>query len=135
MQQPITAPYANVGDMQKVFVEPALRLNEIAGRVQEQMLRNQVALMETVFGIGTRQLEAMAAATDPRDLVSRQAELASELGEKLVAAAREMMELQIRSRDEFGQVVKEGIQSVERKATERKPAAQASARGGDKQAA
>jgi len=110
MEEMISSMYGRTFDVNQTVVEPAMRVNELAFRTQGLIAEKQFAMMETCLGVGARQLRAAAEAKDPKDFVSRQAELAAELGEKLVVTAREMYDIQAQAGDELGQLIRDGFE-------------------------
>jgi hypothetical protein len=92
--------------------ESALRLNKIAVRAQGLLARQQVAAFENCLEAGTRQFKLVTEVRDPKDLVARQAEVAVELGEKLVAVAQEALDIQAQARDELTTWIEEGLEAA-----------------------
>ena len=109
-------------------VESALRLNEIAVRAQGLLARQQVAAIETCFEAGTRQFKLVTETRDPKELVSRQTEVAVDLGEKLVAVAQESLDIQVQARDELANWIEEGFETVKAEAATIVPKAKPAAR-------
>ena len=97
-------------------VESALRLNKIAVRAQGLLVRQQVAAFENCLEAGSLQVKMATETRDPRELVARQAEVAVELGEKLVAVAQEALDIQNQARDEIATWIEDGLKTVKAEA-------------------
>lgn len=113
MNEVFTNIYQNMSGASRNLVEPTLRFGQLAARMQEQLVRQQIAVFETCMGVGCKQLQAIGEVKDPQGFYSRQAELAAELGEKLIVATQQALELQVQARDEMGELVKEGFKAIE----------------------
>lgn len=104
--------FENVTEANKQAVDAVLNLNRIAMRTQSLMARQQLAALENCLDAGSKQWKLVTETRDPKELMSRQSEVAVELGEKLVAVAQESLEIQAQARDELAAWFEEGMKSV-----------------------
>ena len=112
MDKAVSNVFENVTDAHKQAFDAILGFNKIAVRTQGLLAGQHLVAMEKVFDAGSRNLQLVAEAKDPRELVKRQAEVAVELGENLVAVAREAMDIQAQARDEVATLVEEGFKAA-----------------------
>ncbi len=112
MDMPFNETVEKLTAANRTAVESALRLNKIAVRAQSLLARQQVAAFENCLEAGSRQMALVGETRDPRELVARQAEVAVELGEKLVAVAQEAMDIQSQARDELATWLEDGLKTV-----------------------
>ena len=123
MENTVEKVYEQVAEANKSALEHAVRFNGIVTRTHNQLAEQHLALMESCLDSGVKQLEALADANDPKGLMSRQAELATQMGERLVAIVQRVMDIQGEARDEMTALFKEGVKAAEAKATARPPVA------------
>lgn len=104
MEAIFSAMYDRFGDVNTKVVEPAVRVNEIAARAQALVAQKNMEVVETSLEAGMQQLRAFGESKNPTELVAAQAELATTVGEKWVAAAREVLDIQLKARDDLHRV-------------------------------
>jgi hypothetical protein len=112
MQQDWTATLSSVAEVNQKVVDTATALNKIAARTQGQIARRQFAAFEDCLDAGSRHLHVVTQVADPTQAMKRHAEVAVELGEKLVAATQATIELQVQARDEVVSLIEKGMQSA-----------------------
>jgi phasin family protein len=112
MDKTINNVFGNVTEAHKKAVDALMGFNKIAVRTQGLLASQQLAAMEKLFDAGSRNLQLVTEARDPKELMSRQTEVAVELGEKLVAVAQEALEIQAQARDEVASLVEDGFKAV-----------------------
>ncbi len=117
MQNTFDRVYEQVAEANKSALQRAVRLNDIVTRTQNQLAEQQLAFVESYLDTGASQLQALAEANDPKGFMSRQAELATQMGERLVAIVQRMVDIQGEARDEITALMKEGLKAAEAKAT------------------
>lgn len=124
MDKSVSNVFENVTEAHKKAVDALMGFNKIAVRTHSLLAGQQLAAMEKLFDAGSRNLQLVSEARDPRELMSRQTEMAVDLGEKLVAVAQEALEIQAQARDEVASLVEDGFKAVNVKMpTVAKPAA------------
>jgi len=116
MQQNWNAMLESVVAANQKAVLAATELNRIATRTQGLLVRRQLAVLETCLDAGTRHLSVATQTQDPKEAMKRHTEVAVELGEKLVAAAQETLEIQVQARDAIGRWMEDGINVVKTQA-------------------
>lgn len=104
METIFSAIYDRFSDVNTKVVEPAVRVNEITARAHALVAQKNMEVVETSLEAGMQQLRAFGESKNPTELVAAQAELASTVGEKWVAAAREVLEIQLKARDDLNRV-------------------------------
>ena len=104
METIFSAMYDRFSDVNTKVVEPAVRVNEITARAHALVAQKNMEVVETSLEAGMQQLRAFGESKNPTELVAAQAELASTVGEKWVAAAREVLEIQLKVRDDLNRV-------------------------------
>ena len=112
MDKAVNNVFENVTEAHQKAVDALMGFNKIAVRTQGLLAGQQLAAMEKVFDAGSRNLQLVTETHDPRELMSRQTEVAVELGEKLVAVAQEAMEIQAQARDEVAAMVEDGLKAA-----------------------
>lgn len=128
MDMPFNDTVVKLTAANRSVVASAMQFSKIAVRAQSLIARQQMAAMENCLEAGTRQMKLVSEARDPRELVARQAEVAVELGEKLVAVAQEAMDIQSQARDEIATWVEDGLKTVKAEATTAAPKARPATR-------
>jgi phasin family protein len=104
--------FDNVSDAHRKAVDAVMGFNKIAVRTQGLLASQQLAALEKVLDAGSRNLQLVTETRDPRELIARQTEVAVELGETLVAVAREAMDIQAQARDEVATLVEDGMKAA-----------------------
>ena len=132
MEKVMSNVFDNVTEANQQAVDAVLNFNRIAMRTQSLMARQQLAALEGCLDAGSKNWKLVTETRDPRELVSRQSELAMELGEKLVAVAQEALEIQAQARDELAAWMEEGMKAIKVPAV---PAAAKAAKAAKKAAA
>ena len=89
MDKAVSNVFENVTDAHKQAFDAILGFNKIAVRTQGLLAGQHLAALEKVLDAGSRNLQLVSETRDPRELMARQTEVAVELGETLVAVARE----------------------------------------------
>jgi len=112
MEKVMSNVFENVTEANKQAVDAVLSFNRIAMRAQSLMARQQLAALEGYLDAGSKNWKLVTETRDPKELVSRQSELAMELGEKLVAVAQESLEIQAQARDELAAWMEDGMKAV-----------------------
>lgn len=107
MQNILSSHYEQVNQMNQSAVDTALRLSEVSARAVERLARQQLAAVEACMQAGVKQWRAVGEAKGPQDLVSRQAEVAAELGEQLITMAQEDIDIQVQAREELSRTVED----------------------------
>ena len=105
-----------VAEANQKAVAAAAELNKIATRTQGLLVRKQIGALETCLDAGTKHLKVVAEAKDPQEAMQRHTEVAVELGEKLVAATQESLEIQVQARDELARWFEDGLKTVKAEA-------------------
>ena len=105
--------YKQASDLNKGVVEPTMRFNEIGAKYQQQLLAQQWAAVESCVNIGVRQLRAVTEAKDAKELAARQAELATEVGERFLNAAQNVFDIQVQAKEELSRLWADGLQVAE----------------------
>ena len=123
MDKAVSNVFENVTEAHKKAVDALMGFNKIAVRTQGLLAGQQLAAMEKVFDAGSRNLQLVSETRDPRELVARQTEVAVELGENLVAVAREALDIQAQARDEVAAMVEDGLKAANIPAVPMVPAA------------
>ncbi|NIR30506.1 MAG: phasin family protein [Gammaproteobacteria bacterium] len=117
MQNTFDRVYEQMAEANKSALQRAIQLNGIVTRTQNHLAEQQLALVESYLNTGAKQLEALAEANDPKDFMSRQAELATQVGERWVALVQRVVDIQGEARDEVTALMREGLKTLEPKAT------------------
>jgi phasin family protein len=112
MDKSVTNVFENVTDAHRKAVDAVMGFNKIAVRTQGLLAGQQLAALEKVLDAGSRNLQLVSESRDPRELIARQTEVAVELGETLVAVAREALDIQAQARDEVATMVEDGLKAA-----------------------
>ena len=112
MEQNWTTMLTGVAEANQKAVAAAVDFNRIATRAQSRLARRQFAVFEDCLDAGSAHLAAVTAGDEPQKVLSRHAEIAAELGEKLVAASQEALEIQVEARDELASWMQEGVHTL-----------------------
>ena len=112
MDKTVSNVFENVTEAHKKAVDALMSFNKIAVRTQGLLAGQQLAAMERFMDAGSRNLQLVTEARDPKELMARQTEVAVELGEKLVAVAQEAMDIQAQARDEVASLVEDGFKAA-----------------------
>jgi hypothetical protein len=103
-----------VHEMNKNVMESTLGWNEIGSRTQAVLARQQFEVVDVLLDAGTRQLQTVVeSAGNPLDLMTREIELFSEMNDRLVDMAQEIMDVQNQARIELSLCVEDGIKAVQ----------------------
>ena len=116
MEQAYTDVMKNVSEVNKQAIESVLRLNRIAVRTQGLLARQQLSAMESYLEAGTRHLDLVGKTQEPQELIKLATEINVELGERLMALAQEVMDIQAQARDEFTTWFEDGVKAVQKQA-------------------
>ena len=112
MDKTVSTVFENVTEAHKKAVDAMMNFNRIAVRTQGLLAGQQLVALEKLFDAGSRNLQLVTETRDPRELMSRQTEVAVELGEKLVAVAQEALDIQAQARDEVATLVEDGFKAA-----------------------
>ena len=113
MDQVYTDAMKNVAEVNKQAVESMLRLGRIAVRTQGLFASQQVAAVEDCLAAGAKYMSAVSQTQNPQELLKKQTEINVELGEKLVAATQEALDVQAQVRDELTSWFEDGMKVVQ----------------------
>ena len=112
MDKAVSNVFENVTDAHRKAVDAVMGFNKIAVRTQGLLAGQRLAALEKVLDAGSRNLQLVSETRDPRELMARQTEVAVELGETLVAVAREALDIQAQARDEVATLVEDGLKAA-----------------------
>lgn len=112
MDKAVSNVFDNVTDAHRKAVDTVMSFNKIAVRTQGLLAGQQLAALEKVLDAGSRNWQLVSETRDPRELMARQTEVAVELGENLVAVAREALDIQAQARDEVATLVEDGFKAA-----------------------
>ena len=112
MDKTVSNVFENVTEAHRKAVDALMGFNKIAVRTQGLLAGQQLAALENVFDAGSKNLQLVSEARDPKELMARQTEVAVALGEKLVAVAQEALDIQTQARDEVATLVEDGLKAV-----------------------
>jgi phasin family protein len=112
MDKAVSNVFENVTEANRKAVDAFMGFNKIAVRTQGLLAGQQMAALEQMMDAGSRNLQLVSETKDPRELIARQTEVAVELGEKLVAVAREALDIQAQARDEVATLVEDGFKAA-----------------------
>jgi phasin family protein len=112
MDKSVSNVFENVTEAHKKAVDALMSFNKIAVRTQGLLAGQQLVALERLFDAGSRNLQLVTEARDPKELMTRQTEVAVELGEKLVAVAQEALDIQAQARDEVASLVEDGFKAA-----------------------
>jgi len=113
LQQNWNTMLTGMADANQKAVEAASELQRIAARTQGLLARRQLAAFEDCLDAGGRMLGVTVESSDPKQVFEAHTQLAVQLGEKLVAAARESVEIQAQARDELVRWLGSGMQTLQ----------------------
>jgi phasin family protein len=113
MQQNWNTVLETVAEANQKAVNAATEFNRIATRTQGLLVRKQIAALETCLDAGAKHMKVAAETQDPKEAIKLHADVAVELGEKLVAATQESFEIQVQARDELARWIEDGIKAVQ----------------------
>lgn len=116
MQQNWNSMLESVAEANQKVMVAATEFSKIATRTQGLLVRRQIAALETCLDAGTEHLKVASQTQDPKEAMKRHTEVAVELGEKLVAAAQEALEIQVQARDAMGRWMEDGMNMVKAEA-------------------
>jgi len=88
------------------------KLAEINMNTWEQLAAKQMAVMNLCFEATTKQVDLLKEAKRADELVGPQAELARDLGEKLVESNKEVMEILSKTRDEYQDLAESSVEQA-----------------------
>ena len=112
MDKAVLNVFDNVTEAHRKAVDAVMGFNKIAVRTQGLLAGQQLAALEKVLDAGSRNWQLVSETRDPRELMARQTEVAVELGENLVAVAREALDIQAQARDEVATLVEDGFKAA-----------------------
>ena len=112
MDKAVSNVFENVTETQRKAVDAIMGFNKIAVRTQGLLAGQHLAALEKVLDAGSRNWQLVSETRDPRELMARQTEVAVELGESLVAVAREALDIQAQARDEVATLVEDGFKAA-----------------------
>ena len=112
MDKDVSNVFENVSETQRKAVDAIMGFNKIAVRTQGLLAGQHLAALEKVLDAGSRNWQLVSETRDPRELMARQTEVAVELGESLVAVAREALDIQAQARDEVATLVEDGFKAA-----------------------
>jgi phasin family protein len=112
MEQNWSTLLTSVAEANEKAVAAATEFNRIAARAQARFARRQFVAFEDCLDAGSEHLAAVTAGDDPQKVMSRHAEIAAKLGEKLVAASQEALEIQVEARDELAGWMEKGVNTM-----------------------
>lgn len=126
MQQNWTTILSGVAEANQKVAEAATEFNKIAARAQGALARKQFAAFEDCLDAGSKHLGVVSQVAEPQEAMKRHAEVAVELGEKLVAATQATIEIQVQARDDLARWMEKGAAMTKTQAVApSKPAAPA----------
>lgn len=108
---------ANTGLCRQVFdghkrvMEWALEVNDILGRTQERVVQQRSTAIEAWLEAAKSEWQALADARDPLDFLSLQVDVASDLGERVLASVQEFIDIQLQAKNDILQCVREALAS------------------------
>lgn len=116
MEQNWNTMLEGMAEANQKAVAAVTEFNKIATRTQGLLVRRQIAVLETCLDAGTKHLQVVVQTQDPKEAMKRHTEVVVELGEKLVAAAQEALEIQVQARDAMGRWMEDGLNTVKAEA-------------------
>jgi hypothetical protein len=102
-----------VVDANQKVVTAAVELNRIATRTRNMLARRQLEMLDSCLQAGTRHLEVVVRFQDPAQAMKHHTDVAVQLGEKLAAAAQDVLEIQVQARDAMGRWADAEMDTVE----------------------
>jgi hypothetical protein len=79
MDKTVSNVFENVTEAHRKAVDALMGFNKIAVRTQGLLAGQQLAALENVFDAGSKNLQLVSEARDPRDLMASQTEVAVQL--------------------------------------------------------
>jgi len=104
--------YRRIDDLNVRMAHAALRLHKIGTRAEGLLAQQRLTMVEACLHAGAEQLRTLAAAPHPKETVTTQAQIATELGDRLVAAAGITLDVQAQLRAELLQWVEDELQTA-----------------------
>jgi len=104
--------YETMNKLSQGSLDAARRLGEINLRVGERMLAEQISLANAWLETGTKNLELLGNAKGYQEIAAGQAEMARELGQKVMASYKVGTEIAAEAREELTKLVEEGVQKA-----------------------
>ncbi len=103
----------NIKEANDQTLAVATDLSKLATRTQGLLLNKQMAAFALWLDAGARQIQSFSEIRDGRDLFKTQAEVAQDLGRKLVTSLTEVVEIQTQARDEMAKLVEGNLKQVQ----------------------
>jgi len=103
----------NVQEANDRTIAAATDLGKLATRTQGLLLNKQIAAFELWLEAGTKQIKSFSEIRDGRELFTNQAEVAQDLGRKMVNSLNEVVEIQTQARDELAKLVQGNMEQVQ----------------------
>ena len=94
-------------------IAAATDLGKLATRTQGLLINKQVAAFELWLEAGTKQIKSFSEIRDGREMFTSQAEVAQDLGRKMVNSLNEVVEIQTQARDELAKLVQGNMEQVQ----------------------
>jgi len=88
------------------------KLTEINMNTWEQLVAKQMAVMNLCFETTSKQAEMLKDAKRADEMVGEQAELARDLGEKLVESNKEVVEIFNKTREEYQELAENSVEQA-----------------------
>ncbi|MBF0625554.1 MAG: phasin family protein [Magnetococcales bacterium] len=107
-----------VNEMTKTVLDSMIRLQEINDRTVQQLAQRQLDAAGDFMNSGVRQLKTIGEAKTLNEVVSRQADLAKELNDKMLEHSRQTMDLLMTSRNELNAMMESNLQAILNKTKE-----------------
>ena len=93
----------------KTALEQVKKVSEINMKVFERIAEEQLAAAGDIFDGGVKQVELMGMTKDVQGAFKAQAEIATEVNEKLMAHAKKAAEILTEAKDEYAKLVEESM--------------------------
>ncbi len=103
----------NVQEASDQTLAAATDLSKLATRTQGLLLNKQIAAFELWLEAGAKQIKSFSEIRDGSELLKTQAEVAQDLGHKLVTSLNEVVEIQTQARDEMAKLVQGNLKQVQ----------------------
>ncbi len=103
----------NVQDANDRTIAAVTDLSKLVTRTQGLLISKQIAAFELWLEAGTKQIKTLSEVRDARDLLSNQAEVAQDLGQKLANSLSEVVTIQTQARDEMVKLVKDNMEQAQ----------------------
>lgn len=98
-----------VTDATRSVLENMMKLQEINDRTVQQLAQKQFEAAGDYMSTGVKRLKMMSEAKDMKEALSNQADLASELSEKMLSHAKQSLEVLNSSKAELNTVVEKSL--------------------------